>query len=105
MQRESSTRKKREELTLEELQAKLQAADQRRRDIEARLKAKMAQETTKAETVRSANTSINESLDKSQTEEKEKQALVRKMGVWMCIERRTCVRVCVGVGVDGFLYT
>jgi len=77
VQRESSTRKKREELTLEELQAKLAAADQRRRDIEARLKAKMAQESVKGEQVRSVNTSLNESVDKSLSEvnEKEKAAL------------------------------
>lgn len=74
---DSSGRKKREEMTLEELQAKLQAADQRRRDIESRIKQKMHQESEKGESIRSTNNSLNASMDKSQTDEgeKEKQAL------------------------------
>lgn len=75
-QRDSSGRKKREEMTLEELQAKLAAADQRRRDIEARLKAKMAQESVKGEQVRSHNTSLNESTGSAGApDEKEQQAV------------------------------
>lgn len=74
----SSGKKKREDLTLEELQAKLQAAEARRKDYEQRLREKMHHETKKAEQYsRSANTSLNESLEKAQTEtgEKEKHAV------------------------------
>lgn len=76
-QRDSSGRKKREDMTLEELQAKLAAADQRRRDIESRLKEKMAQESSKGEQIRSQSNSLNGSLNGSLTEtsEKEKAAL------------------------------
>lgn len=73
-----SGRKKRADLTLEELQAKLAAAETRRKEYEQRLKEKMQQETKKAESyVKSANTSLNDSVEKTQTDaqEKEKQAL------------------------------
>jgi len=77
-ERNSSGKKKREELTLEELQAKLLAAEVRRKDYEQRLREKMQTETKKVEQYsKSANTSLNESLEKAQTEtdEKEKHAV------------------------------
>ncbi len=73
--REPSLKKKRDELTLEELQAKLDAAENRRKEYEARLKSKMQQETQKGERTRSLNSSLNGSFEKD-IEEKEKQALV-----------------------------
>ena len=66
-------------------------------EYENRLKEKMQQETKKAEAyTRSQNTSLNESVEKTQTDvqEKEKQALVRgRRGraegeKWIDIERK-----------------
>lgn len=76
-ERQSSGKKKRD-LTLDELQAKLASAEARRKEYENRLKDKMQAETKKAETyTRSQNTSLNESMEKTQTDvqEKEKHAV------------------------------
>lgn len=74
----SSGKKKRDELTLEELQAKLQAAEQRRKEYEQRVRERMHQEASKAVTyTKQANESLNESVEKTHgdAETKEKAAL------------------------------
>eukprot|EP00047_Mylnosiga_fluctuans_P019378 m.82017 g.82017 ORF g.82017 m.82017 type:complete len:277 (+) comp8098_c1_seq1:82-912(+) len=63
------SRKRRADLTLEELQAKLNAAETRRKELEAKLREKLAAETKKPETyTQSLNTSLNESVEKIQSD-------------------------------------
>jgi hypothetical protein len=73
-------RSKTEELSVEQLKAKLEGADQRRKAYETALKAKMAQETSKVQQVQQTHVALKDEEASRQSEvvEKENKALLNR---------------------------